>query len=507
MDDNPARNPGLVVLAGAGPGAPDLVAPATTDWLSRADVVVYDRLVNRDLLRAARADAELVYVGKSPRAHALTQQQINDLLVKYCRGGKIVVRLKGGDPLVFGRGGEEAQALRDADLPYRIVPGITAAVAAGAAAGIPLTDRRCASTVTFVTGHEDHAKEASSINWGALAGLDTLVFYMGVGNLPEIARRLIEAGRDAGTPAAVVERATRPNQRTVFATLGTLAEAAGKAGIAAPAVVIVGEVAAIGKRLAWTERLPLFGKTVIVTRTRTQASKLSRPLAELGARVIEAPTIAIEPPEDFAAADEALRRLEAFDWVAFTSPNGVEAFVRRCAELHVDARSLGNARIAAVGPGTADALRGHFLAPDLMPGDYTTEGLGEALAEAGVGGRSVLLPRADIATAVLPEMLRQAGAEVTEAAVYRTVRPAALPDDAAEVLQAARAHWITFTSSSTVTNFLALAGDADLSNVKLAAIGPVTAQTLRSAGLEPALTADPCTIDALVAAIVAFEQQ
>jgi len=506
MDDIPAPNPGLVVLAGAGPGAPDLVVPATTDWLSRADVVVYDRLINRDLLRAARADAELVYVGKSPQAHALDQQRINDLLVKHCRGGKIVVRLKGGDPLVFGRGGEEAQALRDAGLPYRIVPGITAAVAAGAAAGIPLTDRRCASTVTFITGHEDPAREASSVNWGALAGLDTLVFYMGVGNLPEIARRLIEAGRDAGTPAAVVERATRPDQRTVFATLSALPEAAREARVAAPAVIIVGEVAAIGERLAWTERLPLFGNTVIVTRTRTQASKLSRRLAELGARVIEAPAIAIEPPEDFAAADSALGRLDAFDWVAFTSPNGVEAFVGRCAELRLDARSLGNARIAAVGPGTADALRGHFITPDLMPGSYTTEGLGKALAEAGVGGRSVLLPRADIATAALPQMLRQAGAEVTEATVYRTVRPAALPGDAAEALQAGRTHWITFTSSSTVTNFLALAGETDLSDVKLAAIGPVTADTLRAAGLTPTVTADPCTIEALVAAIVAFEQ-
>ena len=501
---------GLVVLVGAGPAGAGLICVEGLGWLRSAQVVIYDRLVSPALLELPPPNAERIYVGKTPAGESISQDRINELLVAKCRAGKLVVRLKGGDPLVFGRGGEEAEALAAAGLPFRIVPGVTAAVAAAAYAGIPLTDRRTASSVAFVTGREDPAKQASAINWGALAGIDTLVFYMGVGKLPEIAERLIGSGRPGGTPAAVVERAGTLSQHTVVATLETIAERARSAGVQPPAVVIVGDVVKMRDRLAWLERLPLFGRTVLVTRARRQASQLAEQLGWLGAEVIEAPAVLIEPPESFEAVDEALCRLGQFQWLVFTSANGVASLVERMDRLFLDARALGGVRIAAVGPATTKALRERFLTPDLVPTSYTTEALAEALCACErIRGKRVMLARADIATPVLAERLRQAGALVEEIVVYRTARPAALPADAAEALRSGRADWITFTSSSTVENFMALAEPekANLSKTKLAAIGPVTAETLRQHGLKPTVIAEPHTIDAMVSAIVRQEEQ
>ena len=499
---------GLVVLTGAGPGDADLITLAGCKWLKLADTVIYDRLSTECLLSICRVNSERIYVGKQPGQAAASQEQINDLLVAKCREGRLVVRLKGGDPLTFGRGGEEAQALAEANLPYRIVPGVTAASAAAAHAGIPLTDRRCASSVAFVTGHEDPSKTESGIDYGALAKLDTLVFYMGIGRLGEIADRLMQAGLSAETPAAVVQNTATPQQQTVVATIATIAEQAAAADVQPPALIVIGKVVALREHLAWFEQLPLFGKTVMVTRTRQQASELSQKLRDLGADVIEAPTIELSPLEDFAAVDAALSRLSEFDWLVLTSPNGATALLDRLAASGMDARSLAGTRIAAVGPATADVLGRRSIKADLMPDEFTTEALGEAMKSAGIDGAKILLARADIATDILPDILRAGGAQVEQITLYRTIRPAALPQQAVEALQAGKVDWITFTSSSTVENFLALAPAlADSVNpvgVKLAAIGPVTTDALASRGLPPTVVAEPHTITGLVDAIVSY---
>jgi len=508
MSNSSGKN-GLAVLVGAGPGEAGLITVEGRQWLARAEVVLYDRLAAADLLKACPTGTERIYVGKEPGAPARTQGDICSLLVEHCRAGKLVVRLKGGDPLIFGRGGEEADALAEAGLPYRIVPGITAGIAAGACAGIPLTDRRVASTVTFVTGHEDPAKDESAIDYDALARLHTLVFYMGVGNLPSIAEKLIAAGRDGETPVAVVQNAARPGQRTLVATLATVAEEARSADIRPPAVVIVGQAARFRERLGWMEKLPLWGRTVLVTRTRRQASRLSARLVELGANALECPTIEIRPPDDWYPLDDALDRLDDFDWLVLTSPNGAHGVVSRMRKLGLDGRCLAGIRIAAVGPATADVLRRSFIEPDLLPERFTTTALGEALTAELAGAHCrCLLARADIATPDLPNLLLDAGAEVEEVTAYRTVPPDALPEEALEALHSGTADWITFTSSSTVDNFMSLlAGEGlSLEGIRLASIGPVTSRTLGHHGLTPDAEADRHTIDGLIDALLATVQ-
>jgi uroporphyrinogen III methyltransferase/synthase len=362
--------------------------------------------------------------------------------------------------------------------------------------------------VTFITGHEDPTKDESVINYDALAGLDTLVFYMGVGNLPAIAGRLISAGRPADTPVALVQNATLPNQRTVVATLASAASAAEANNVRPPALLIVGNVVTLRDKLAWKEKLPLFGQTVLVTRTREQASKLTDQLAACGANAIECPTIEIQPPEDFAGLDKALADIRSFEWLVLTSPNGANGVLARMKHLGLDGRNLASVRVAAVGPATADALKENFLHPDLMPETFTTQALGQALAAQVSKGQKVLLARADIATNELPDILRATGAEVVEAVAYRTVRPASLPDDALRALSAGKVDWVTFTSSSTAENFLALVKDAgvDLASLKLASIGPVTTETLAAAGLTPTVEAKKHTIPGLVRAILTAPQ-
>jgi uroporphyrinogen III methyltransferase/synthase len=515
-----ADKQGIVVLVGAGPGDPALITLEGLNWLKRAEVVVYDRLADPRLLDHCPASAQRVYVGKTPDPAVQDQQAIHRLLVQHAQAGRLVVRLKGGDPLIFGRGGEEADALRQAGVDFRIVPGVTAALAAAAGGGIPLTDRRLASSLALVAGREDTSKPQSSLDWKALAGIDTVVFYMGVAALETITDNLAAAGRDIETPAAIVTGAGTARQRTIVTTLGLLPQTASRHQVRPPALIIVGQVVSLREQLSWQERLPLHGRRIIVTRARRQSSELADRLAELGAEVLDAPAIEIAPVEDASAIDACLNRLGEYDLVAFTSANGVDAFAEHCRRLGVDGRALASAKVAAIGPATADELGKLFLKPDVVPETFTAEALGAALA-GWLGGQGqgqaaqrsrparVLLPRADIATDTLPALLRQAGAQVDEVAFYRTLCPDSLPIEAAQAIRAWSVDWIAFASSSCVTNFLALLKKSRLTlpeATRLAAIGPVTAQAIRQAGLTPHAIANPHTIPGLVDAILQAQE-
>jgi uroporphyrinogen III methyltransferase / synthase len=483
-----------VYLVGAGPGDPGLLSARALELIAAADVIVYDRLIPVSALDGARPDAELIYAGKEGGGESMAQAEISRLLVEHGRNGAEVVRLKGGDPFVFGRGGEEAEALRAAGVAFEVVPGVTAGVAGPAYAGIPVTHRSVASAVAFVTGHEDPTKPESALDWAALAAFPgTLVFYMGVRQLGAIAERLIGSGRDPSEPAAVVERGTLPDQRVVAGTLQTIAGVAGDAGIRAPALVVVGEVVRLRERLAWfSDTRPLAGITVAVTRARAQASGLASRLGALGASVIEAPAIRIVPLDGPAPS------LAAYDLVCLTSPNGVRLLFSRLLAEGLDARALAGARVAAIGPGTASELRSHGVIADVVPERFVAEGLLEALANVPVG--RVLVARAAQARDVLVEALRERGAEVDVVALYETV-PEPLSD--AELAAVAEADYVTFTSSSTVRYFLESFGDPDSRlRARLVSIGPVTSATLREHGLEPDVEAPQHDIDGLVDALV-----
>jgi uroporphyrinogen III methyltransferase/synthase len=499
----------MVYLVGAGPGEAGLITVKGMAVLRRADVVVYDQLASPELLSYAPAGAELIYVGKKAGAHALPQADINSLLIAKARAGLSVVRLKGGDPFVFGRGGEEAEELAAAGLPFEVVPGVTSAVAVPAYAGIPVTHRRYTTLVTFITGHEDPAKAASSIPWESLGpNPGTLVFLMGVKNLAENCRRLIEAGRDPATPAAVIERGATPFQRTVAGTLADIAGRAREAGIQPPAVLVVGGVAELRERLKWWEIRPLWGKTAVVTRSREQASKLVELLSAAGARCLELPTIEICPPDDFTPLDTALKKLSQYDWVIFTSANGVAAFMARLFEQGQDVRALGRAKIAAIGPATAEALRGYGLAADVVPGTFRAEDLLAALTPKITPGLRVLLARAQVARDVLPRGLADLGARVDVAPVYQARAPQTIPPAAAAALQEGAVDLLTFTSSSTVHNFAGLLGPERFrqlaAKAAVAAIGPITAATLKEYGLTPQIEPKDYTIPALVEAILNY---
>ena len=462
------------------------------ELIARADVILYDRLVPAGALDGARPDAELHYVGKSPGAASVPQDEINALLVEHGRTRAAVVRLKGGDPFVFGRGGEEAEALAEAGIPYEVVPGVTAGVAAPAYAGIPVTHRDEASAVAFVTGHEDPAKDESAIDWNALAAFPgTLVFYMGVRRLPEISARLIEAGRPATEPAAVVERGTLPGQRTVTAPLAEIADAA--TGIKPPAVTLIGPVARLREGLAWIERRPLHGRRVVVTRARPQASGLAATLRGLGAEVVEAPAIRIEPRSVDA-------ELLGYDLVCFTSPNGVALFFDALAGRGQDARSLAGTQVAAIGPGTARELAARGIRADFVPERSVAEALLEELGGLDVKGKRVLIPRAAEARDVLPDGLRERGADVEVLPLYDTVGE---PLEAGVVEALEGADYVTFTSSSTVTRFLEAARDGVPNGARIVSIGPVTSATARENGLEVHVEAERHDIDGLVEALVA----
>jgi uroporphyrinogen III methyltransferase / synthase len=492
---------GFVYLVGAGPGDPGLVTARALELVASADVVLHDRLIPAQILDGARADAELIYVGKQPGGAATPQREIESLMVDRARQGRSVVRLKGGDPFVFGRGGEEAETLAAAGVEFEVVPGVTAGVAAPAYAGIPVTHRDDASAVAFVTGHEDPDKDATALDWEALARFPgTLVLYMGVRNLPLIAERLHAAGRDPGEPAAAIERGTDAAQRTVTATLEGLPDAVAEAGIRAPAILLFGAVAARREAIAWLERRPLHGRKVVVTRARAQASGLAATLRALGAEVIELPAIRIEPRLDAPEVRDAVADLHSYALVCLTSPNGARLLFEAMAAQGRDARALANAIVAAIGPGTAAALAERGVIADVVPQRFVAEALVEALTGVDVNNRPVLVARAAEARDVLPEALAERGGKVDVVALYETVRED--PDPAA-IEAAADADYVTFTSSSTVSNLLAAVGDRFPGDARVVSIGPVTSEAAREAGLEVHVEAarhdPPGLVEALVA--------
>jgi uroporphyrinogen III methyltransferase/synthase len=483
-----------VFLVGAGPGDPGLMTARALELIAGADVIVYDRLIPSGALDGARVGASLIYAGKEGGGPSMPQEEITGLLVAHGGSGQMVVRLKGGDPFVFGRGGEEAEALREAGIAYEVVPGVTAGVAAPAYAGIPVTHRDAASAVAFVTGHEDPSKPESALDWAALAAFPgTIVVYMGVRRLEAITDALRAGGRAAEEPAALVERGTMPGQRSVTATLATIASVGADAGVRAPAIAVFGEVAAIGEQLEWLSARPLLGRRVAVTRARAQASGLATRLRALGAEVVEAPAIRIEP----LSID--LPDLSGYDLICMTSPNGVRCLFERLEASGRDARALAGGRVAAIGPGTARALRDRGVVADVVPERFVAEGLVAALA--GVPVERALIARAAEARDVLPDALRARGAAVDVVALYETVAETLTPD---ELNAATGADYVTFTSSSTVRFWVAAVGDdaARGSAARRVSIGPVTSETLREQGLPPDVEATEHDIDGLVAALV-----
>ncbi len=495
---------GTVYLVGAGPGDPGLLTLRAAELMDRADVLVYDALVSPAILERAPG-AERVYVGKRGGEHHRTQDQINAILVDLAGKHRTVVRLKGGDPFVFGRGGEEALVLAQAGIPFEVVPGVTAGIAAPAYAGIPVTQRGMAASVAFVTGHEDPTKPDTDVDWAHLArGVGTVVFYMGVGKMAENFRRLIEHGRAPDTPAAAIQWGTYPRQRTVTGTLQTLPAIAKEAGIGAPSLIVVGEVVSLREPLAWWDRRPLSGRRIVVTRARAQASDLSQALEALGAEVIQFPTIRIVAPADGAPLRAAAAEAASFDWIVFTSVNGVEHFWNALVEQRRDARALGGVRVCAIGPATAAELERRGIVPDVVPDEFVGEAALQALDAADdLRGRRILLPRAEIARAVLPDGLRARGAEVVEVVAYTTVQDGADAERVRGLIDRGDVDVVTFTASSTVRNFVELVG-ADVGGAKVASIGPVTSGTARELGLAVDLEAAEYTIPGLVQALRDF---
>lgn len=501
---------GKVYLIGAGPGDPGLLGLKAKECLETADAVVYDRLADPRIIEFCRKDAEMVYVGKASANHTMRQPDINKLLVKLAAEGKTVARLKGGDPFVFGRGGEEAIELLEAGLPFEFVPGVTSAIAVAEYAGIPVTHRHVATSFAVITGHEDPTKGESTINWKGLAtAVDTLVFLMGVENIERISSQLIANGRSADCPAAVIRWGTRPEQRTLITTVGQAAADVKATGMKPPAIFLVGEVVKLREQLQWFDNKPLFGKTVVVTRARAQASALTKKLEAQGARVLEVPAIKIVPPADFAPLDKAISEIDTYKWLILTSVNGVEYFFDRLLKADKDSRALCGVKIAAIGSATAKALKGYGITADLIPSAYKAEELADALAADTKAGDKLLLARAKIARNVLPERLRALGAQVDVVTAYETVADCQNKEELLEALESGEASLVTFTSSSTVTNLLDVLGDKKdlLNKVALAAIGPVTAETLEKHGLKPAVSAAEYTIDGLMTAIEEYYKE
>jgi uroporphyrinogen III methyltransferase / synthase len=498
----------VIYLVGSGPGDPGLFTVKGVECLRKADAVVYDRLAPKALLAHARPDAELIYVGKKPGEPTMPQEEINALLVELGRAGKTVVRLKGGDPYVFGRGGEEALELERARLPFEVVPGVTSGIAAPAYAGIPVTHRDVSTSVAFITGHEDPAKGEPDVDWKGIANAaETLVLYMGVGRLAEIADELIAGGRDPETPVACIRWGTLPEQRTVTGTLVNIAERVAKANLKPPAITVVGDVVALREEgLDWFERKLLFGRRVVVTRARAQAGELSRELEALGSEVFEFPTIEIRPPEVFGPLDEAIRDLDSFDWLVFTSVNGVEAFVERLKYHGLDLRAVPRrTKLAAIGPATAKRVEEAGLRVDVTPEEYRAEALIGAITEDSLRGKRVLIPRAMVAREILPEKLREAGAEVVVPPAYESVPSGEGKERLQELLENGEVDCVTFTASSTVENFVRSFGEKEagrlLSKAQVACIGPITAKTARDHGIRVEAEAGEYTIGGLVNAV------
>ncbi len=490
---------GKVYLLGAGPGDPGLITVKAAEVLKKADVIVYDRLASDRLLDYRRADAELIYVGKAAADHALPQDKINQLLADKALEGKVVARLKGGDPFIFGRGGEEAEVLAAAGVPFEVVPGVSSAIAVPAYAGIPVTHRAVASSFAVVTGHEDPTKPESRLDWTKY-GTDTVVVLMGTANLPGIVAGLVAAGRPSDTPAAVIEKGTTANQKVVTGILADIVDKVNASAVRPPVILVVGDVVKLRDRLSWFDNRPLFGRKVLVTRSRTQSSELASVLAERGAVPLELPVISIEMG-DSAELDKAIGDKESFDWVVFTSANGVEALFDRIKALKKDSRWFGGKKVATIGPATAAALGCRGIRADFMPTEYIAEAILAELPEEGIRDKRFLLPRADIAPPLLADGLRQKGAKVVEVAAYRTKGDTGTtPKQAREIVS--KTDVITFCSSSTVENLLKLLPAPEIAaDIVIACIGPITAGTATELGLRVDIVAPEHTIPGLVDAI------
>lgn len=502
------RGVGVVYLVGAGPGRPGLITVEGARRLGQADVVIYDYLANPRLLDYAVPSAERILVGKHGGGDTVPQSEITRLLIERAERGQTVVRLKGGDPLVFGRGAEEASALHDARIPFEIVPGVSSAFAVAAYAGIPLTDRDQSSSFTVLTGYEYPNKKELAVRWDAVARRGgTLVLLMTTRQLRNNMAKLVANGLAANTPVAVVQWGSVSEQRTVTGNAATIAELVTAAGVGPPALAIVGDVVRCREKLAWFERKPLFGRKIVVTRPRHQAQGFVEKLEDLGADVLPVPTIKIVDPDSWDPVDEAIGRIEEFDWVVLTSVNGVSRFFDRLLDQRRDARSMHGAKLAAVGPATARALLDRSLSVDVVPGEFRAEGVAAAMSQFDLRGKKILLPRASAARDTLPKMLREEGAEVHEVHVYNTVAAGIDPSELRQLLSAGAIDMVTFTSSSTARNFFDMVG-ADgrdrLAEVALACIGPITADTVRSCGYPVAVSADEYTVDGLTGAIVDF---
>lgn len=503
---------GKVYLIGAGPGDIGLLTVKGMRCLQKAETVVYDFHLNAQILNYINHDAEFIYAGKRGGHHAMTQDQINQALIDKAKEGKMVCRLKGGDPFVFGRGGEEAELLAAEGIEFEVIPGISSSIAAPAYAGIPLTHRKYSSSFSVITGNEDITKTESTIEWATLAsGTDTLVFLMGVRNIDNIARKLIEHGKLPDTPAAVVRWGTRPDQKTVVGTLADIAGQVKEEGIRPPAVMVVGNVVQLRETLKWYEKKPLFGKRILITRSYTEEYA---PLEDLGAEIFEFPTIKAVPPENYASLDRAIDTIESYNWLVFTSANGFRFFMQRFLEKDRDIRDLKGIQICAIGTKTAATIRNHGLKVDLIPAEFNAEGLLEAIARESKGqgaknksleGTRILLPRAEVAREIFPQRVRELGGEIDTPVAYRTIKPEKHGKRLKRFLKEGRIAVATFTSAATFRNFIDMMGDDAMTLLNpavIAAIGPVTKEAINKAGLTVSIMPEEATIKAMVNAII-----
>ncbi len=497
---------GKVYIIGAGPGDPGLITVKALQCLRDADVVIYDHLVSEEVLGYIGEKTRLIYAGKQGAHHPLPQDEINALILKEAGEGNIVARLKGGDPFIFGRGGEEAFVLAQAGLPFEIVPGVSSAVAAPAYAGIPLTHRSYASTVAFITGHEAPTKEDSEIDWQAMAAAGTLVVLMGVKNLPSIVANLMSNGKDPATPAALIRWGTTPDQETIVATLRDIVRAAEEKRFRPPAVLVVGGVVGLREQLNWFEKKPLFGQGIVITRPKEQAEEFAQLLRQQGARVIYFPTIKVVPTAAGQKLDQAIGNVEAYQWLIFTSANGARLFFKRFSELGRDIRDLKGVRICTIGPATAVVVEERGIKVDLVPESFVAEGVVRAFQNQGISGQRILLPRAEVARDVIPEGLTQLGAQVDVVNVYRTVSSGVESGGLRGLISKGDVDVITFTSPSILKNFMEIMGeDFHLpSSIRIACIGPVTAAAVKKAGLKIDIMPERYTIPGMVEAMVDF---
>ncbi|SKC75590.1 uroporphyrinogen-III C-methyltransferase [Maledivibacter halophilus] len=499
---------GKVYLVGAGPGDYKLITLKGLECIEKADVILYDRLINPKLLKYAKKKAEIIYAGKAPNAHSYSQEEISQLILDKALEGNVVTRLKGGDPFVFGRGGEEALLLAENNVNFEIVPGITSAISVPAYAGIPVTHRNISSSFHVITGHEDPEKERSSLNYETLGKLKgTLIFLMGVKNIENICENLIKNGQSPKRPVAVIRKGTTTEQEIVTGNLKNIADRVKEKNLKNPAIIVVGDVVNLSKCLSWIDKRVLFGKRVLVTRTRLQVSKLSEKIEALGGEAIEFPTIEITPNDDYTKLDKAIGEIGKYKWIIFTSVNGVKYFLNRMKKLRVDVRTIKGAKICAIGPATAGKLNEMGFLVEYIPEEYKAEGLIEILKDRIEEGDNILLPRADIARKVLEEKLIKLGANVDNVAVYNTIIPRYERGELANILKNKIIDIITFTSSSTARNFFKILGKENLNlldNINIAAIGPITAKTAKELGMNVEIEAKEYTIDGLVEAIINY---